>query len=89
MLTKNVLLSFAVGLGLGPRCCPGPGQLQALVNYTHNAKLRLRFFERMDAYQCLWSGIRFMCHKYVRDVEEQVLGNFSFLDPPAGSLGSA
>ena len=54
------------------------------MNYTHNPRLRARFFERMDAYQCLWSGISFMSQQYVQQAEEVAEISYRFLSDPEG-----
>ena len=61
------------------------------MNFTHNDRLRLRFFERMEAYQCLWSGIGFMSSQYVRDAEELSMRAYRFLSemPASSAAGPA
>ena len=74
-----LFLPHSLSLYFIPSTCPP----QTMLNYTHNAKLRVRFYERMSAYQCLWSGIGFMSSQYVRDAEQVVLNAYAFLSSGA------
>ena len=39
--------------------------VESMLNFTHNQKLRKRFFTRLDEYQRLWREIGAVCSTYV------------------------
>ena len=55
--------------------------VESMLNYTHNRKLRDRFFDRLDEYGKLWVEIGQVCRKYQEGDSARIKNAYKFVSP--------
>jgi serine/threonine protein kinase len=58
--------------------------VESMLNYTHNRKLRDRFFTRLDEYEKLWQEISQVCRVYRSEEAERVKSAYKFVPGTPG-----